>query len=101
MDTPDNSYTTLGIAAAVGFTIAIGKVLAADEHITVKKAIGRGILTAGLAVAGFALLAFIPGLGIEGKVGVSALMASMGATGAELLFKRVLDSLPVKKDPNE
>lgn len=101
MDAPDNSYTTLGIAAGVGFVLAIGKILASDEHVTIKKALGRAIISAVLAVAGFAILAFIPGLGVEGKVGISALMASLGATGAELLFKRVLDTMPVKKGPSE
>lgn len=90
MDTTSNSYSTLAIAAGVGFILALGRVLAADEHVSAKKALGRAIISSVLAMAGFAILTFIPALGLEGKVGVAALMSSLGTTGAEMLFRRIV-----------
>ena len=102
MESTNNTYTTLGIAAGVGFIIAIGKILAADENVTVKMAVGRGLITAGLAVAGFSVLTFIPGLGIEGKIGVAALMASLGTTATEMLLRKIVGApQPAPKDPKE
>lgn len=90
MDTPDNNYTTLGIAAGIGFLIAVGRVLAADEHVSMKQVIGRAIINTGIALGAFAVLTFIPGLGMEGKIGMAALIASLGTTGAEMLLRKIM-----------
>lgn len=90
MESPDNNYTTLSIAAGIGFLIAIGRVMATDEHVTAKQVIGRAILNTGLAIGAFSVLTFIPGLGMEGKIGMAALIASLGTTGAEMLLRRIV-----------
>lgn len=86
----NNQYSTLGYAALIGIFLAIGRMLAAGEKITAKMAIGRAVVNAGFALAGFAILTFVPSLGLEGKIGVASLMASLGTTGVEMMAKRVI-----------
>lgn len=88
--THNNEYTTLVYAAIIGVFLAAGRMLAAGERVTVMVALGRAVVNAGFAVAGFALLAVIPGLSIAAEIGVAALMASLGTTGVEMMAKRIL-----------
>lgn len=57
------------------------------ERITWRLAIGRAIVTAGLAVAAFSVLAFIPDAPKLLIAGVSALAASLGESGIERIIK--------------
>lgn len=101
MDT-HNTHSQMGIigtAALIGVGLSLGRLLAAGESITWRVAAGRSIVNAGFAVAGFAVLAFIPGLSNAGQIGVAALMASLGTTGVELLMKR-LTGHEVPKQPD-
>ena len=71
------------LLAAVGAVIGIGKLLQSDEPITLRLAVGRAIVTAGLAVSAFALLAFLPNASDMVIAGFAVLLASMGESAIE------------------
>lgn len=82
---------SLAIAAGVGALIGIGQLLLKDDPITLKRAVGRAIVTAGLSVAAFSILTISPGVSIEAIIGCAAALASLGTTGLERLAARWLD----------
>ena len=75
--------------AAVGFVVALGSLLVTPAP-TWPIAVGRALSVMGLAVAGASILVIVPDLSRVGQVGVAAAMASLGTTGLELLFARIL-----------
>lgn len=76
--------------AVVGITIGLGQLLASEEKLTVRIVIGRALSTAGIAVAAGSVLVLVPDLPLIGQLGVAAGLASLGTSGLERLFQRVL-----------
>lgn len=66
------------LLAGMGVLIGLGKLLASNERFTWRLAIGRSIISAGLAVAAGSLLAFIPGLSQLALLGLAAASAVLG-----------------------
>lgn len=75
--------------AAIGISIAIGKILNSTERITTRLAVGRCITTGGLAVAAGSALALYPDLPLVAQLGVAAAIASLGTSGLEALAQRI------------
>lgn len=76
--------------ALVGITIGIGQLLASAEVLTVRIVCGRAISTGGIAMAAGAVLVWVPDLPLLGQVGVAAVLASLGTSGLERMFQRML-----------
>ncbi len=89
MDKTEQTIWTVGIIGAV---IGIGQLLASADKITLRYALGRSILSTGIALSSFTVLAWLPDASPAMLVGVSALMASLGSSGLTLLAQRFLNA---------
>ena len=76
--------------AAVGILIGIGHLLASKEVLTPRIIVGRAISTGGLALGAGAALAWMPELPVVAQVGIAAALASLGTSGLERMFQRML-----------
>lgn len=82
-----NLWRSLGVLALVGVVIAIGKMLVSNEKFCWRLAVGRAIVSAGLAVAAGSILAFIPGVSMLAVVGLAAASAVLGEQFLERLIQ--------------
>ncbi|MDR5812025.1 holin [Caballeronia sp. LZ033] len=76
----------LAVLVGMGIVIGIGKLLASDEKFSWRLAIGRAIVSAGLAVAAGALAGLIPGLSQLAIIGFAAASAVLGEQFLEKLI---------------
>lgn len=76
--------------AGVGICIGIGQLLASGEVLTWRIIVGRSLSTGGIAMAAGAILVWVPDLPLVGQIGVAAALASLGTSGLERLFQRVI-----------
>lgn len=76
--------------AVVGVTIGVGQLLVGDEVLTWRIIIGRSLSTGGIAMAAGTVLVWVPDLPLIGQIGVAAAMASLGTSGLEKVFQRML-----------
>ncbi|KDP84722.1 holin [Cupriavidus sp. SK-3] len=87
MQEPEKSLFML---ALLGAMIGLGKLLASDERLTVRLAIGRTVMGAATSmVAGMALIQF-PGLDPVALVGMGSMLGIGGSQALEGYFKRRL-----------
>lgn len=84
--TDDSLWKSLGILAGLGVLIAVGKLLMSNEKFSWRLAIGRSIVSAGLAVAAGSILAFVPGVSMLGVVGLASACAVLGEQFLEKLL---------------
>lgn len=76
--------------AFVGLVIGMGQLLASGEVLTWRISIGRSLSTSGIAMAAGAVLVWVPELPLLGQLGVAAGLASLGTSGLEKLFQRMV-----------
>ena len=76
----------------VGVSIGIGQLLAGNERLTLRLLIGRALSTGGLAMAAGVVLVWVPELSLVGQIGVAAGLASLGTSGLERAFQRVIEA---------
>lgn len=76
--------------ALVGVLIGIGQLLASSERLTARIVWGRALSTGGLSMAAGVVLVWIPDLPLIGQIGVAATLASLGTSGLERTFQRLL-----------
>lgn len=74
----------------IGISIGIGQLLASPERLTKRIIIGRALSTGGLSMAAGLVLVWVPDLPLIGQIGVAAALASLGTSGLERMFQRVL-----------
>lgn len=74
----------------VGVSIGIGQLLVSGEVLTVRIIVGRAMSTGGIAMAAGAVLIWVPDLPMIAQIGVAAALASLGTSGLERLFQRLL-----------
>lgn len=84
-------YWLLTILAGVGAAIGIGKLLESGEPLKPRKAIGRAIVSGGLAAAGSLILIPYPDLPLPVVVGAGAALSSLGVSYLENLLARKLE----------
>lgn len=85
----DNQFSfrqLLAVLVGMGVVIGLGKLLASDEKFTWRLAIGRSIVSAGLAVAAGSIIAFVPGLNQLAILGLAAASAVLGEQFIERLI---------------
>lgn len=89
MNHDDLSFSKLlALVATIGLVVGVGKLLLSKEKLSLRLVIGRAIVSAALAIAGAAFLAFIPGLSQMALVGLSAALSVLG----EQFLERLLNS---------
>lgn len=76
----------LAYVAGLGLLIGLGKLLASKETFSWRLAIGRAIVSAGLAVAAGAILAFMPGISQLAVIGLAAASSVLGEQFLEKLL---------------
>jgi hypothetical protein len=76
--------------AAIGMFIGMGQLLASQEKLTTRIIIGRSLSSGGLAMAAGLVLVWVPDLPMVGQYGVAAALASLGTSGLERVFQRLL-----------
>lgn len=76
----------------VGVSIGIGQLLTGNERLTVRLLVGRALSTGGLAMAAGVVLVWVPELSLVGQTGVAAGLASLGTSGLERAFQRVIEA---------
>lgn len=74
----------------VGISIGVGQLLASNEVLTPRIVLGRALSTGGIAMASGAVLVWIPDLPLLGQIGIAAVLASLGTSGLERVFQRVI-----------
>ena len=78
--------------ALVGVTIGLGQLLAGNERLTYRLLVGRALSTGGLAMAAGVVLVWVPELSMVGQIGVAAGLASLGTSGLERAFQRIIEA---------
>lgn len=76
--------------ALIGVGIGVGQLLASTERLTARIIVGRALSTGGLAMGAGLVLVWIPDLPLIGQMGVAAALASLGTSGLERVFQRVI-----------
>lgn len=76
--------------ALVGISIGLGQLLASGEVLTSRIIVGRALSTGGIAMAAGAVLVWVPDVPMLGQIGVAAALASLGTSGLERLFQRLI-----------
>ena len=74
--------------AGLGAAIGLGQLLAADQKITLRLAVGRAVVSGGLAAAAAGTLAWLPELSFPAVLGIGAALSSLGTSGVERLLQR-------------
>lgn len=74
----------------VGISIGLGQLLASGEALTARIIIGRALSTGGIAMAAGAVLVWVPDVPMLGQIGIAAALASLGTSGLERLFQRLI-----------
>lgn len=90
MTPQDNPEGFLAILAGIGAAIGIGKLMAADEPITVRLFLGRAIASAGIGAAAGSIIYLVPNANPVLLYGAAAGLASMGTSTLEYILKRKL-----------
>lgn len=85
-----DQIATVALFALVGIVIGIGQLLASQEVLTPRIIIGRALSTSGIAMAAGSALVWIPDLPLLGQLGIAAALASLGTSGLERIFQRML-----------
>lgn len=74
----------------IGISIGLGQLLASPERLTKRIIIGRALSTGGLSMAAGLVLVWVPNLPLIGQIGVAAALASLGTSGLERMFQRLI-----------
>jgi len=93
MESPNNyaeAGKAIGALGAAGLVVGLGQLLASEERLTKRIVIGRALSSAGLGAASAGILAWLPDLPLVAQLGIACTMASLGTSGLERLFQRVL-----------
>lgn len=92
MDAPQDSHSsTVAALLAIGALIGLGKLLASDEPVTLRKALGHSIVSAGLGGSAALILIPLPDVPLPVLIGAACGLASMGASTIALLLQRYID----------
>ena len=85
----DKDNHTLIIVGLLGAVIGFGQLLASGDDMKLRHALGRAIVSSGLAISAFTALAWFPEAKPSMLVGIACLLSSLGTTGLTMLAKRI------------
>lgn len=77
--------------AAVGAVIGLGKLLESDEKFTLRKALGRALVSAGLGGAASLILIPLPNVPMPVVVGLACALSSLGTAFLSDLARKYLE----------
>ena len=77
--------------AAVGAVIGLGKLLESDEKFTLRKALGRALVSAGLGGAASLILIPLPHVPMPVVVGLACALSSLGTAFLSDLARKYLE----------
>jgi len=80
----------LAALVVAGVLIGIGKILASDEPIRLRQAVGRAIHSGALGAAAGAIVLLFPAIGFVPQIAVACILTSLGVSSLEALFNRFL-----------
>ena len=80
----------LAALCLAGVIISVGKLLASDEPVKLRQAVGRAILSGALGVAAGSIVLLFPGVGPLPQIAIACVLASLGSSYMETLFNRIL-----------
>jgi hypothetical protein len=81
---------SIWILAIAGLVAGLGTLLASTEKLTARIIVGRALSSVALGVTAASILVWIPGVSLMGQVGAACAIASLGTSGLERLFQRML-----------
>lgn len=90
----ENPEAFIGALAAIGAGIGLGKLLASQEKLTMRLAVGRAIVTAGIGAAAGAVALLFPSADTFVLYSCAAGLASLGTSALEALVHRITGSPP-------
>jgi hypothetical protein len=76
----------------LGAVIGFGQLLASGDDMKVRHAFGRAIVSAGIAMSAFSVLAWFPEAKPAMLIGIACLLASLGTSGLTMMAKRFFPS---------
>jgi hypothetical protein len=77
----------LSLLASIGAAVGLGHLFVSKEKLTMRLVIGRALSAGGLGAASAALIGLFPNIPLAAQCGVAALLASLGTSGIERLFR--------------
>jgi len=86
-----NNAKLLGSLAIAGLVAGLGTLLASEEPITTRVVVGRALSSMALGVTAAAAMVWIPGLSYTAQVGIACAVASLGTSGLERLYQKVMN----------
>lgn len=92
MNPHQNPEGFLGLLAAIGTVVGLGKLLASEDKLTKRIVIGRAIVSGGLGAAAGASALLFPEASPLVHYGLAATCASLGTSGIELLLARKMSA---------
>lgn len=85
-----SSLSETFVFLALGAFIGMGQLLASQERVTLRLALGRAISVGGLSAAAGVVWLLHPNTPFGVQVSVAAALASLGTSGLERIFQRLL-----------
>lgn len=89
-----NDFETLKLIlylALAGLVAGLGTLLASQEVLTLRIILGRALTSVALGVAASSILVWVPGVPFIAQIGIACAVASLGTSGLERLFQRMLN----------
>lgn len=88
----DQDFRTLAVIAASGAVVGVGQLLNSAEPVTLRKAIGRAIVSCAIAVSASASLVWFPNMPFVAQIGLACTFASLGTSFLEKMAQRFIGS---------
>lgn len=77
--------------ATIGAVVGLGKLLVSSEPLTWRKAVGHGIVSAGLAASATLILIPLPDVPAPVLLGLAAFVSSLGASTITMLLQKHIE----------
>ena len=88
----------LTVMAIIGVLIVLGKLLVSGERVSVRVALGRMIIGAGLSMSAGAALMIFPNLSPTALIGIASAIGILGQSVLEAAVQKYVGRLPERDD---
>lgn len=86
----ESAHGLMATIAAMGAAIGLGQLLSSADEITLRLAVGRAVVSAGISLSAGAGLMLLPTMSPVAVIGLAALLGSLGTSGLERMAKRAI-----------